>query len=366
MTAAAFDAVGLLQRTVAIPSPSGAEGAVAELLVEVMAGFADEAAVDAAGNAVAVWGHGPLKITVLGHIDTVPGDIPVRLEDGVLHGRGAVDAKGSFCAAVAAVAGLDPALKAALRVRLVGAVEEEAPSSKGARYAVEAYERPDLVLIGEPSGWDAFTLGYKGRLIVRLEAQRPNAHSSRDEPTAPELAVAAYGAVRAFVEEANVGVEGLFDALQLSLQALASSNDGLTQRCVATLGFRLPPRWPPEALEAQLRSLSWPAGVTAEFVGPERAYRGERDSELARAFRVAIRSVGGRPRAKVKTGTSDMNVVAPSWDVPMLAYGPGDSALDHTPDERLPVDAYLRAVEVVRAALGQLAARSRTTRAGRP
>ena len=358
MSGRGFDAALLLRRVVATPSVSGEEAAVAALLVESMASFADEAFVDEAGNAVAVWGHGPLAVTVLGHIDTVPGAIPVRESAGVLHGRGAVDAKGSFCAAVSAVAELPAELKARLRLRLVGAVEEEAPSSKGARHAVARYERPDLVIIGEPSGWDAYTLGYKGRLLVRLEAERPNQHSSRDEATAPELAVAAYRTVRDFVEESNRNVEGIFDALQLSLQAIDSDNDGLRQRCTAALGFRLPPRWPPERLLEELERLGLPAGVRLVAQGPERAYRGPRDSVLARAFRVGIRQVGGRPRAKVKTGTSDMNVVAPDWPVPMVAYGPGDSGLDHTPEERLDLAEYARAVKVLGGVFRQLAERA--------
>lgn len=353
--AGTLDPVALLRRAVATPSVSGDEAAVARLLVEAMAGFADEAFVDRAGNAVGRWGHGPRRIALLGHIDTVPGAPPVRIVDGVLYGRGSVDAKGSFCTAVAAVAGLPAALRERLELWLVGAVEEEAPSSKGARFAVQAYPAPELVVIGEPSGWDGYTLGYKGRLLVQARARRPNAHSSRDEATAAERAVAAYDVARAFVERDNAGVEGRFDALQLSLQELASSNDGLEQRCRATLGFRLPPRWSPEALEAALRALPWPPDVALEVQGAERAYRGPRDSELARALRVAIRAAGGRPRPKVKTGTSDMNVVAPFWPVPMVAYGPGDASLDHTPDERLPLDEYRRAIEVLRTALAELA-----------
>ena len=42
-----------------------------------------------------------------------------------------------------------------------------------------------------------------------------------------------------------------------------------------------------------------------------------------------------------------MNVVAPLWNCPIVAYGPGDSSLDHTPDEHINLDAYVRAIEVL-------------------
>ena len=37
-------------------------------------------------------------IVLLGHMDTVPGDIPIRREGDVLYGRGSVDAKGPLAA----------------------------------------------------------------------------------------------------------------------------------------------------------------------------------------------------------------------------------------------------------------------------
>jgi LysW-gamma-L-lysine carboxypeptidase len=49
-----------------------------------------------------------------------------------------------------------------------------------------------------------------------------------------------------------------------------------------------------------------------------------------------------------------MNVVGPVWGVPIVAYGPGDSALDHTPEERIHLGEYLRAIEVLREALAAL------------
>ena len=350
-----LDALALLRAAVAVASPSGAEAEVARVLVEAMRAGGLDARVDEAGNAVGRWGRGDRLVTVLGHIDTAPGLVPVREDGGALYGRGSVDAKGSFCAAVAAVARLGPDAGERLRLLLVGAVEEEAPTSKGARHALTSYERPDLLVIGEPSGWDAYTLGYKGRLLLRLEADLPSAHSARDDATAAELVVEAHRRLAAFVARENVEAHGAFDSLQLSLQAIDSDHDGLRQRCRAVLGFRLPPRWDPVELERALAALELPPGVTRHGTGHERAHRAERDSELARAFRVAIRAVGGRPRSKVKTGTSDMNVVAPTWDVPMLAYGPGDAALDHTPDEHLDLAEYERSVQVWSHALSVLA-----------
>ena len=116
--------------------------------------------IDEAGNAEVVFGaeDAAREIVLLGHIDTVPGEIPVRLEDGVLHGRGSVDAKGPLCAMLVAASRAE--LRPGARVRVIGAVGEEA-DSRGAR-ALARRIQPDACIIGEPSGWDGVTLGYMG------------------------------------------------------------------------------------------------------------------------------------------------------------------------------------------------------------
>lgn len=319
-------------------------------------GFASEAFIDAAGNAVARLGRGARHVMVLGHIDTVPGEVPVRIVDNVLFGRGAVDAKGALCAAIAAAAQLSPEALDGLTLTIIGAVEEEAPSSKGARYAVTAYPKPDLVIIGEPSGWEAVTIGYKGRMVIKLSCERANFHSARDETTAAELLVAAWLSLKAWADGVNEGIDGLFDRVQLSLQGINSDSDGLSQRASAVVGLRLPPKLSPPAVEAAVRTCLAPhPGLSLSFAGHEAAYRSPKDTPLTRAFRVAIRAAGGKPRLMVKTGTSDMNVVAPHWNVPMLAYGPGNADFDHRPDEQLPLPEYQQAIDVLRAALARLA-----------
>ena len=53
-----------------------------------------------------------------------------------------------------------------------------------------------------------------------------------------------------------------------------------------------------------------------------------------------------------------MNVLAPLWPAhrcPMIAYGPGDARLDHTPHEHLSLSEYLRSIEVLTAAIQRIA-----------
>ena len=64
-------------------SPSGEERGAAEWLVGRMTSLGyDQAFIDEAGNAVGWMGQGPKQVVLLGHIDTVPGEIPVR-RDGI-------------------------------------------------------------------------------------------------------------------------------------------------------------------------------------------------------------------------------------------------------------------------------------------
>lgn len=105
--------------------------------------------------------------------------------------------------------------------------------------------------------------------------------------------------------------------MQATLQHVSSAGDGLTQRAEASIGLRLPPRLSPQDAERELQGLlaDLPS-VSVAFVGHETAVRHPKDNLLTRAMRVAIRAHGGTPVFKVKTGTSDMNVVAPTGRCP--------------------------------------------------
>ena len=379
------DAVDLLQTLVAIPSPSGQEAEASGQLVAWMANHGFDACVDQVGNAVGRRGQGPRQIVLLSHIDTFPGTLPVHRQGDWLYGRGTVDAKGSLCAfaAAAALAEMLPEWQ----VIVVGAVEEEAASSRGARHLLATGLRPDCCVIGEPSNWDRITLGYKGRLLVNLRWSMPFSHSAGPARLPAEQAVDLWNVITAHCAALNAERRGAFDRVDPSLRHIASHDEGAYGTVEMSMGFRLPPGLEPEALAADVRRLLKKNGleppepdgldrqgisqlvtepadvmecspVTGEdylrFSGGELAFRSHKNTSLVRAFLPAIRAQGGKPRFVLKTGTSDMNVVGPAWNVPIVAYGPGDSALDHTPQERISLPEYLQSIEVLKNVLHTL------------
>ena len=361
-------AIALVQGLVAIPSLSRHEGPAAVWLVTEMRthGF-DRAFVDAAGNAVGELGESSAARTIvlLGHIDTVPGNIPVRIDGDRLFGRGSVDAKGPLATFVAAAArfGSEQAKSARIRIVVVGAVEEEAATSKGARAIAARFNGdtdrvPDACIIGEPSHWNRITLGYKGRLLLDLTADQPMAHTAGPDASVASVVVDLWNWVTAHAAQANAGKDKAFDQLTPSLRRfITATTDEMHDTVDAQFAWRLPPGFDANALMKEIEAqANAPTGQQADktkftltFRGHEQAWRGDRSNALVRSFLGGLRSVDASQKLGfvLKTGTSDMNVVAPVWKCPIVAYGPGDSSLDHTPNEHLELDEYWKAVNVL-------------------
>ncbi|WP_152040731.1 [LysW]-lysine hydrolase [Salinigranum salinum] len=330
----------LLEALVATPSVSGEEDAAAALLVDYFAAHDREAFVDEVGN---VHAPGDDAVLLTSHVDTVPGDVPVRVEDGVLWGRGAVDAKGPLCAmAVAAVR---------TGVSFVGVVGEEY-DSRGARHLLETRTQPRALINGEPSGWDAVTLGYRGLLAGTYVGTSPSGHASRPEPNAIEEAIDWWGRIEvAFSTDRWATVTERVTAKPLRFSG-GLTDDGIAVEATVDVQFRVPLDADAGAVrdtvESQLgdggageASITWKDAVPPVLV--------DRRGPLPAAFRRHIRAQGGDPRLLVKTGTSDMNLYADAWDCPMVTYGPGNSDLDHTPDERIALAEYDRSIAILEA-----------------
>lgn len=341
-------------------SPSTLEAPAVQYLVQWMSERGFEAYVDEAGNAFGIRGatNAPQTLILLGHIDTFPGEIPVRVENlnhkdsenaksfaglsegYALYGRGSVDAKGSLCAFAEAAA--RATIPAGWRVIVAGCVEEEIASGKGSNYVSDHFI-PDACIIGEPSSSKRITLGYKGRLLVEYTLRRAVAHTARPEPTVAALGTEFWQRIQEWAERENQGVERIFDQLMPGLRSINTSSDYFNETVTLNVSFRLPPRITPDDVQRGLKAIAQPDGDLRAW-GHEQAYESDRNNALVRGLMGAIRAQGGQPGFVLKTGTSDMNTVGSKWSCPIVAYGPGDSNLDHTPNEHLPLDEYDKAI----------------------
>jgi len=355
----AADEIALLHDLVAIPSVNPGEREAVTYLCAEMARRDFLTHIDGVGNAVGTVGSGSTHLVLLGHIDTVPGQVPVRVEGGdLLYGRGSVDAKGPLATFIAATArayrrgALD-----GLRVTVIGGVGEEA-HSPGAHFLAETLPAPDACIIGEPGAWESVVLGYKGSMQLRYELEQPNAHGAGQQIAAPQAAVAAWNAMVAVCAAINGDVSSVIERVEPTLRAFAPESDGLRQRAWMEINVRLPVSVAPDALYRELRVAAGEEHLTL-LESPVPAYRCEKNTPLVRSLLAGVRAAGGRPRFKSKTGTADMNVVGPAWRCQMAAYGPGDSSLDHTPDEHISLAEYGRAIAALDAALGEFAAQTR-------
>ncbi|WP_051833808.1 M20/M25/M40 family metallo-hydrolase [Streptomyces sp. NRRL S-646] len=337
------EAVALLAEVVATPSVSGGERELAERLRNIALGFGAESHLDDVGNVHAVVGHGAHTVMLLSHLDTVPGAVPFEQTDRLIRGRGAVDAKGPLTAMlVAALNSRD----LGIRIHWVGVVEEETLWSQGAEHIRETVPVPDAVIVGEPSGASAVTLGYKGMVELKVTCDVPRTHTATPGPKSSEILIRALdGLLDTYAADGNAHFK------DVGMIIKDGRFEPFTSSC--SLTFRTPEGTVSGEL---LRNVSEILGEEVEVamlyeVPPVVA---SRSSLCVRALSRAIRLEGFQPAHKLKTGTSDMNTLSRTWRVPMATYGPGDSREDHTDSEHILVQEYLAGIRILQTALREI------------
>jgi LysW-gamma-L-lysine carboxypeptidase len=260
---------------------------------------------------------------MLGHMDTVDGEIEVMEKDGVLTGRGAVDAKGPLCAALYALAELPELWD---KVSIVAAPDEEGWSHAAKSIRDTWSERPVIIL--EPSTWQGITISYMGRISVRCRVTCAPSHPGHLKPFAAE-------------ELCKAWTELSKDRIVRIRNFHSKNTEG-----IMTLDIRFRDETPNEILSIL------PKNIEYKIMEQTLPYKAKKNTKLTRAFLFAVRKLDGTPVFKKKTGTSDMNVLGELWqDAPMLAYGPGDGNFGHTDDEHIEIEEFKNGIKVLEAAL---------------
>lgn len=354
----------LLKRMLEIYSPTGKEEGLARFLREQLTelGF-EKVWLDEVGNVFGEVGSGSPTVLLCGHMDTVPGRLPVKIEKGRIYGRGAVDAKASLAAMVVSASKL-AGLGDRGRVLVAGVVEEEG-EEKGVRHMLRKKLDVDYAIFGEPSGVKNITLGYKGRLGVKIICETEPGHAGAPDlfENAIERAYELWGRVKEWSLRCRPS-RSLFYSTSASLTRIRGGEAAnvIPGRCILDFDVRLPPSVNCQGAIDQLRAVlqryaeeNPKVNLEMRVEGQVEPFFADRGSPLVKALKKAIEeTVGGPVRFLRKTGTGDMNVFAAKMGVPVVTYGPGDSRLSHTPNECMEIDEYQASIEVYRKAVTKL------------
>ena len=336
-----------------VASVSYEEQAIADL-IEARLRAVPKLAVERVGdNVVARTELGrPLRLLIGGHSDTVPpnGNAEARIDGDVLWGLGAADMKSALAVMLELADAVDePAVDVTW---LFYARVEVRVADSGLRELFEV--RPDLLaadvaLLGEPTG-GAVEAGCQGsmRAVVTLAGAR--AHTAR--PWMGVNAIHRLGSVLRLAEEYEPRTP-VIDGCQYreSLQAVAVeggvAGNVVPDRAEVTLGYRYAPDRSPAEAEDILREMVAPMlGDDDRFEVTEHAPAAP--PGLGHPVLQRLISDNGL-EIKAKLGWTDVAFFA-ARGIPAANFGPGDSTLAHTAEERVDraaLEAYHRALEAL-------------------
>ncbi|MFH0897109.1 MAG: M20/M25/M40 family metallo-hydrolase [Candidatus Bathyarchaeota archaeon] len=349
-------AVSLLVGFIEHYSPTGHEAELSQFMLKKMKAIGLKTRTDRAGNAIGEFGEGVPTILLCGHMDTVQGKLPIRLEEGKLYGRGAVDAKASL-AAMVATASILLKEKFSGRLIVVGVIDEEG-KSRGTRQLIEDGVTADYAIFGEPSGIDQITIAYKGSLHIKVLVKTASGHSSVPWlfENAIERSFDIYTLLRAinFSEEKK---DSKFYSLTSSFTKIAggSLSSQIPSKCAFHVDFRVPPNVEPMKLFDNIKmviqeyhKIKPAVCVEVEVLDSCKPYEVDTNSLLIHSLSWAIRMVRSKPATWVrKTGSGDMNLYGASLKIPIVTYGAGNSSLDHTSNEWVDLKEYEDSIQIL-------------------
>ena len=318
--------VDLARNLIDVESTSGGEAAVTTWLARSLRdrGYrvTEQPVVGDRVNVLAVVGAAEPEVVYSTHVDCVPPFFPSRVEDGVLYGRGACDAKGILAAQITALDRLREAGET--RVGLLAVVGEE-DGSPGARAANRLSNRSRYLINGEPTD-NRLGAATKGAYRVRLSATGRAVHS-------------------AYPELGDSAVEKLLDAL-VALRDVDLPVDpvlGATTYTVGVLSGGVAPNVVPPAAEAD---------VNFRTVEPAARVRERLDAALPRT--VSIDDVMIVPPVRLTTlpgfetapfsFTTDIPFLT-AWGKPLLV-GPGSIHVAHTAEEHVRIEELAQSVDL--------------------
>ncbi|MFA5571654.1 MAG: M20/M25/M40 family metallo-hydrolase [Candidatus Bathyarchaeia archaeon] len=351
-------ATRFLTNLLGIYSPSGKEQAAANYIATEMKQMGFEVGIDSIGNVIGVVGSGEPVILLCGHMDTVAGHLPLRLDEGKIYARGAVDAKGPLAAMIMAAQGASKDPRFMGKILVASVVEEEA-TSKGVRHLITQGIDADYAIFGEPSGEGNITIGYKGQIQLKIVVKTDTGHSSTPWlfDNALEKAYELWEKIKAACTFPSIEPqETPFTAITVCLVRMVGgrANSVIPFEAEMNLDIRVPIQYTTTQVYDKMMKIiagyqntNPKVGIKTSVLDTVEPFEANKATRLVHVLSSSVRKVLNKPATLLrKTGTGDMNILGKSMNLPIVTYGPGDSHLDHTVDEHIEIQEYLNTIEI--------------------
>jgi succinyl-diaminopimelate desuccinylase len=323
----------LTARIVDIPSVSGSEKPLADTVTDALAAL-PHLTVHRDGNAiVARTAFGlPERVVLAGHLDTVPvhGNLPSRLDGGLLYGCGSCDMKAGVAVQLRLAAQLTSAVRDVTYV-FYDCEEVEAERNGLLRLSRTSPEllAGDFAVLLEPTG-AVVEGGCQGTLRADVVATGERAHSARSwlGKNAIHAAGAVLDVLRGY-QPRQPDVDGLAYHEGLNAVGISGGVAGnvIPDECVVSVNYRFAPDRSADDAADHVREVF--AGFDVRVTDVAAGARPGLQQPAAASF---VAAVGGQPRAKL--GWTDV-ARFDALGVPAVNYGPGDPQLAHTRDEHV-------------------------------
>jgi [amino group carrier protein]-lysine/ornithine hydrolase len=360
-------AVRFLTNLLGIYSPSGKEVDAANFLESEMKKMGFEVGKDAIGNVIGVVGEGEPVILLCGHMDTVSGHLPLRIEEGKIFARGAVDAKGPLAAMI--MAALEASTETSFKGKiLVAAVVEEEATSRGVKHLITQGIIADYAIFGEPSGVENVTIGYKGQIQLKIVLKTETGHSSTPwlYDNSLEKAIELWEQIKNASSYPSLDPSASpYNAVTACLVKLIGgrATSVVPFEAEMNLDVRVPIQFSTDQVFAQIQKIitkyqasNQKVSVKATVLDTVEPFEVNKTSPLVHVLSSSVRKILNKPATLLhKTGTGDMNILGKAMNLPIVTYGPGDSHLDHTLDEHIETKEYLDAISVYKETILKLA-----------
>ncbi|MCU7502316.1 MAG: YgeY family selenium metabolism-linked hydrolase [Ignavibacteria bacterium] len=335
------------------------------------AGF-DEVKTDGLGNVIGRIGSGSRVIAFDAHIDTVDvgdranwhfGPFSGEIKDGFVYGRGCADQKGGAAALVTAGRIIkELGLSEGKTIYFTGSVMEEDCDGLCWKYIIEEDNiKPDFVVITEPTSLNIYR-GQRGRVEIEVSFHGLSSHASAPERGINAVYMGAKAALKLELLNECLASDRFLGKGSLSVTEFISSSPSL---CAVAdysrihLDRRLTWGEDKQVALREVEELIKDMNAKAEVLSyKEKAYTGleygmekyyptwklEEDHPLILTGKETFEELFNR-NASIDKWTFSTNgvVINGLYGIPVLGFGPGDEAMAHAPDEKVPVEHLFKA-----------------------